>query len=269
MVKNMKKLGFIGCGKMASAIINGVLKSSFLKNEDIIASELNSKIAEVSQIQTGIKVVCDNKIIANSSEIIFIATKPHFVQRVLEEIKPFLNKTQLIISIAAGFSIEKIEKVLPENPVIRVMPNAPLMYLEGMSGIVKGTRATDAHQNFVIEMLSTLGKCVCIEENVINILTAISGSSPAFFFKFIEEIARAGEKLGLEYDKALLLSAQTALGSAKMVLESGLSMDELISIITTKGGCTEVGVNYLNEIKLKDLMFNLISKTEEKASKLS
>ena len=268
MVKNMKKLGFIGCGKMASAIINGVLKSSFLKNEDIIASEVNQELAEISHSKTGVEVVCDNKLIAKTSEIIFIATKPHFVQEVLEEIKPFLNNSQLIVSIAAGFKIEKIESVLPENPIIRVMPNAPLMFLEGMSGIAKGTKATDEQQNFVVEMLSNLGKCVCIEENVMNTLTAISGSSPAFFFKFIEEIARAGEKLGLEYDKALLLSAQTALGSAKMVLESGLTMEELIKIITTKGGCTEVGVNYLDEINLKELMYNLISKTEEKASKL-
>ena len=264
----MKKLGFIGCGKMASAIINGILKSDILKKEDIIASEVNEDFAKTGHEKTGIEVICDNKKLAEISEIIFIAIKPHLVTDVLNEIKEVLNKKQLIISIAAGYKISNFENILPENPVIRIMPNAPLMFLEGMAGIAKGKNATDEHLKFVENIFSKIGKYVVVDEKYMNTITAISGSGPAYFFKFIEEIARAGEKMGLDYDKALTLSAQTALGSAKMVLDSGLDMQTLIKMITTKGGCTEVGVNYLEEIDLKDKMTKLIEKTEDKASKL-
>ena len=264
----MKKLGFIGCGKMASAIINGILKSDILKKEDILASEINEEFAKSGYEKTGVDVICDNKYLAKNSEIIFIAIKPHLVTEVLKEIKDVLNKNQLIISIAAGYKISNFENILPENPIIRIMPNAPLMFLEGMAGIAAGKNVSSEHLKFVEEIFSKIGKYIIIEEKYMNTVTAISGSGPAYFFKFIEEIARAGEKMGLDYEKALILSAQTALGSAKMVLNSGLDMQTLIKMITTKGGCTEVGVNYLNEINLKQQMFELIEKTENKASEL-
>lgn len=264
----MKKLGFIGCGKMASAIINGILKSDILKHEDIIASEVNEDFAKTGREKTGIEVICDNKTLAKNSEIIFIAIKPHLVTDVINDIKEVLNENQLIISIAAGYKISNFENILPKNPVIRIMPNAPLMFLEGMAGISKGKNATDEHLKFVENIFSKIGKYIVVDEKYMNTITAISGSGPAYFFKFIEEIARAGEKMGLDYEKALILSAQTALGSAKMVLDSGFDMQTLIKMITTKGGCTEVGVNYLEEINLKQQMSELIEKTEKKASEL-
>lgn len=265
MVKNMKKLGFIGCGKMASAIISGVLNSKFLENTDIIASDKN--VTEL-QSELNVEIVSDNKIVAKKSEIILLAVKPHFVSEVLEEIKSYLNENQLIISIAAGYRIEKIENILPNNPVIRVMPNAPLMYEQGASGIALGTKAQQVHKDFVCGLFEKLGACTCVDESKMDIVTAIAGSSPAFFFKYIEEMARAAQALGFDYEKALTLTAQTALGSAKMILNSGLSVDELIKIITTKGGCTEVGVNYLDEIDLKNISYNLVKKTAQKASDL-
>ena len=264
----MKKLGFIGCGKMASAIINGILKSDILKKDDIIASEVNEEAAKIGSEKTGIEVICDNKFLAKNSEIIFIAIKPHLVTDIINDIKEVLNENQLIISIAAGYKISNFENILPKNPVIRIMPNAPLMFLEGMAGISKGKNATDEHLNFVENIFSKIGKYIIVDEKYMNTITAISGSGPAYFFKFIEEIARAGEKMGLDYEKSLILSAQTALGSAKMVLNSGFDMQTLIKMITTKGGCTEVGVNYLEEINLKQQMSELIEKTEKKASEL-
>lgn len=264
----MKKIGFIGCGKMATAIINGVLNSNLVENADIIASKSSENNLEELKNKLKVDVVLDNKIVAKNSEVIILAIKPHFINEVLEEIKACLNENQLIISIAAGFKIENIEKVLPKNPVVRVMPNAPLMYLEGASGIALGKNVTEQHKTFVLNLFESLGKCCCVEESQMDIVTAVAGSSPAFFFKYIEEMARAAEKMGLDYQKSLILTAQTALGSAKMVLESGLTVDELIKIITTKGGCTEVGVNYLNEIDLKTLSTNLVEKTAKKASEL-
>lgn len=269
MNKTEKKVGFIGCGHMASAIIKGVLSSNFLDNKDITASEINEEFAKKKSLELGIKVYTDNKAIVKNSDVIFLATKPDCIKDVLKEIKPELTEEKVIVSIAAGVSTKTIEDEIGIGlPVIRVMPNAPVMVLEGMSGIVKGKEVSDEQLKFVQDFLSNIGKCLVIEEEKIDILTAISGSGPAFFYKTINEIARAGEKLGLEYDKALLLSIQTAIGSAKIMLESELTPEDLISGIATKGGCTQVGVDFMESANSKDLFFETIKRTAQKAHEL-
>src|SRR5574344_249559 len=218
MLKKDLKIGFIGCGKMASAIISGVIKSNFINKENIMASEISEEIAEKSAERTGIKVFTDNKFVTENSDIIFIATKPHFVETVINDIKEKLSSEKLLVSIAAGVTTKKIEKFLDKKvPLIRVMPNTPALVLEGMSGVCKGTFANDEQLDFIKELLETIGKCVKVDEDKFDIVTAISGSGPAFFYLVIEEIARAGEKLGLDYETALKLSYQTAIGSAKMI----------------------------------------------------
>lgn len=269
MNKMDKKIGFIGCGHMASAIIKGVLDSKFLAHTQIIASEINEEIAVKKNAELNIEVVTDNKMLTKNSDVIFLATKPNYIKDVLKEIKDELSPYKLIVSIAAGVSTKAIEDEIGfEIPVIRVMPNAPAVILEGMSGIVKGRFAKAEHIEFVKEFLSNIGKCLVIDEDKIDILTAISGSGPAFFYKTINEIARAGEKLGLEYDKALLLSIQTAIGSAKLMLGSYLQPEELIANIATKGGCTQVGVDFMESANSKELFFETIKKTAEKAKSL-
>lgn len=263
------KVGFVGCGKMASAIIKGALSSNFLKPENICASEINEKIAETKKTELGIEVFIDNKIVVKNSDVIFLATKPDYIKNVLKEIKEGLSKEKLIVSIAAGVSTKTIEDEINfEIPVIRVMPNAPALILEGMSGISQGKFARNEQVEFIKEFFSKIGKCIVIEEDKIDILTAISGSGPAFFYKTINEIARAGERLGLEYEKSLLLSIQTAIGSAKLMLESDLSPEELIANIATKGGCTQVGVDFMESANSKELFFQTIKKTAEKAKAL-
>lgn len=268
-LKVAKVVGFIGCGHMASAIIQGVLASGFLNNDQIIASEVNEEIASKKSKELEIDVVIDNKELTRKSDVIFLATKPNYIKDVLNVIKDELTSEKLLISIAAGISTKTIEdEVGFEISVIRVMPNAPALVLEGMSGVVKGKFATDEHIEFTQDFLSNIGKCLVVEEDKIDVLTAISGSGPAFFYKTINEIARAGEKLGLEYEKALLLSIQTAIGSAKIMLNSDLTPEELISNIATKGGCTQVGVNYMESAESKELFFETIKRTAEKAKML-
>lgn len=269
MNKTNKKVGFIGCGHMASAIIKGVLDSNFLEHSQISATEFNEELANKKKNELNIDVTTDNKKIAKNSDVIFLATKPNAIKDVLTEIKDQLTADKLVVSIAAGVSTKKIEDAIgSEIAVIRVMPNAPAMILEGMSGIVKGKLAKPEHVKFVEEFLSKIGKCIVVDEDKIDVLTAISGSGPAFFYKVINEIARAGESLGLEYEKALLLSIQTAIGSAKLMLESKLSPEELIEGIATKGGCTQVGVDFMESANSKDLFFETIKKTAEKARAL-
>lgn len=266
--KNIK-IGFIGCGKMASAIIKGVLKSGFLSKENITGSEVNCEIAELAQSRLGITVLSDNRALAIQSDVIFIATKPNYAGQVLEEIKSELTENKLVVSIAAGVKTSKIEDIIGKIRVVRVMPNTPALVGEGMSGVCKGKYASEDDVKFVMDFLSNIGKCIEVEESQIDIVTAISGSGPAFFYKVIEDMARAGEKLGLDYEKSLTLATQTALGSAKMVFNRGeLTVQTLIDNVATKGGCTHVGVTVMNDENSEKLFYDVIEKTTQKASEL-
>ena len=265
----MRKIGFIGCGKMAKAIIKGGLNSNFIEKQNIIASKSSSNnIKELSK-DLGIEIILDNKFLVQNSEIIFLAVKPSQINNILEEIKEFITEDKLIVSIAAGVTTKTIENSLIGNTkVIRVMPNTPALIGEGMSGICRGKYATDKDLVYIEKLFSTIGKSIIVDENQIDIVTAISGSGPAFYYKIINDIAKAGEKLGLEYEKSLLLSIQTALGSAKMALNREISMEELISNVATKGGCTRVGVDVMVDLNTQKLFEEVVSKTTQKARDL-
>ncbi len=264
-----KKIGFIGCGKMASAIIKGVLSACCKPEVEIKGSEINCEIAELAQNRLGIDVLTDNRLLTIDSDVIFIATKPNYVSQVLEEIKDEITPEKLVVSIAAGVCTEKIEKIIGQRRVIRVMPNTPALVQEGMSGVCKGAYASEEDAQFVMNLLSNIGKVIEVEESQIDIVTAISGSGPAFFYQVIEDMAHAGEKLGLEYEKSLLLATQTAIGSAKMVLNRGeLPVQTLIDNVATKGGCTFVGIQTMKAENSEKLFFDVIDKTTTKANEL-
>lgn len=262
------KIGFIGCGKMASAIINGIINAELLPKENISASESNEDFAKNKKTELGIDVFCDNKKLAKNSDLIFISTKPNQAEDVLSQITSELSSEKLVVSICAGVKLEKIEKHTKDTPVIRVMPNAPLMVQMGMSAIVKGKYAKDNHVEIVKNILEKLGKCIVTTEDKIDIVTAISGSGPAFFYKVIHEMALAGKKLGMTYEDALLLAEQTAMGSANLMMNSDLTPTELINNISTKGGCTEIGVSVMNENNTEKLFDEVIEKTTKKAKAL-
>lgn len=269
MNKGVLKLGFVGCGKMASAIIKGILGSCSAKNFEIIGSEVNAEIAQLASDRLGIEVISDNMELAKRVDVLLIATKPAYVLNVLEEIKPVFAADKLLISIAAGVSTAKINLVLPQQRVVRVMPNTPALLGLGMAGVVKGALAKEDDVEFVLNLMSTVGKSIKIEESQIDILTAISGSGPAFFYQVIEDMARAGEKLGLDYEKSLLLATQTALGSAKMIENKGeLTVQNLIDNVATKGGCTFVGISTMKEENSGKMFEKVIADTAKKASEL-
>jgi pyrroline-5-carboxylate reductase len=262
-------IGFIGCGKMASAIIKGIISSNFINPSHVIASKSSENNIKEKEIELGIKLTVDNKLVAEKSDVIVIAVKPNQVKSVLDEISDSISQEKLIVSVAAGITTSFIEKKLnSEIKVIRVMPNTPVLVNEGMSGICKGRYATDEDINYINNLLSSIGKCVIVDEAQIDIVTAISGSGPAFFYKVINDIARAGESLGLEYEKSLLLSIQTALGSAKMALNRTVSMETLISNVATKGGCTRVGVDVMEDKKIDAILEKVIKDTTSKAHEL-
>ena len=264
----MNKIGFIGGGKMASAIIKGIINSHWCENQDIIVSDKNESSLALLKENFNIQVTTSNIEIAKTSDIILLAVKPFVLRDVLEEIKPFITKKHLVLSIAAGISINTIEEILGEVSVIRIMPNTPALVNEGMSAICPG-KYTDKNQvKTALEIFNSVGKVIESDEKYIDIITAISGSGPAFYYYIIDEMAKAGQKLGLDYETCLKLSAQTAFGSAKMIMESGISPEQLIINVTTPGGCTAVGNDVLKENNISDILFDTIEKTAKKAFEL-
>ena len=266
----INKIGFIGSGKMAGAIIKGLINTKFIEPENIMATQAEQTGLEEKSRALGIKVILDNKELVQASDLVIIAVKPNQVADVLEEIKSFVTKDKLVVSIAAGVNVAKIEGRLPDGAkVIRVMPNTPALIGEGMSGMFGGKNALEEDIEYVKKLLSTVGKCIVVDdESQIDIVTAISGSGPAFYYKVINDIALAGEKLGLDYEKALILSIQTAIGSAKMAQNRTSDMETLISNVATKGGCTRVGVDVMESKDIQRILYDVIASTTQKASEL-
>ncbi len=261
----MKQIGFIGCGKMASAII-----SAIKNNYKVTGSEISIELAKSASERLNIEVYCDNKKLAADSDIIFIATKPNQEIPVLEEIKDLITPDKLIVSICAGVTTGKIESALNNSAkVIRIMPNTPALVKLGMFGICAGSESGKDDIEFVENLLSSIGRCIIVTEEQMDIVTAISGSGPAFFYQVIEDLARAGEKLGLEYEKSLTLATQTALGSAQMIFNRGETpVQTLIDNVATKGGCTYVGIQEMKKNNSTKVFYDVIDKTTKKANEL-
>ena len=260
------KISFIGAGKMATAIIKGLLKSGLYDKNRIIASEPNLDYANKMKNELGIKFVNNNREAVAEADIILLAVKPFVVKDVLTEIEDRIDDSKLIVSIAAGISSQRIEEILEkEARIIRVMPNTPALLGEGMSAVCKGKHAFDEDLDTVMQILQSVGKVVKAEEKDIDDVTGVSGSGPAFYYYIIDEIAKAGEKLGLDYKTSLTLSAQTALGAAKMILESGVDPQQLITNVTTPGGTTAEGNKVLNESNISDILFETVKKTAQKS----
>ncbi len=267
---NNKTIGFIGAGKMASAIIKGLLSSKTFDNEHIIAAEVNEIAAQKAKENFKIKVVKNANEAVNNSNIILIATKPFVVPELLETIKNDIRNDQLIISIAAGITFEKLENALgKDKKLVRVMPNTPALVECGMSAICKNSSAKEEDLELVKTIFSKIGKVIKCEEKDMDAVTGVSGSGPAFYYYIIDKIAKAGEKLGLDYKTALTLSAQTALGAAKMLQETGNTPEELITAVTTPGGTTAEGNRVLNESNIEDILFETVRKTAEKSAQMS
>ncbi len=264
-----KKIGFIGAGTMAKAIIKGIISSGFVSKENITASEISPEIASKASAETGINVLTNNREIVCGSDVIILCVKPYAIQNVLEEIQDSLTKDKLLVSIAAGVSTETIENILnKEAPIIRVMPNTPALAGEGMSAVCKGKFASEADTAFILELFNSVGRCIEIEEKLINAVTGISGSGPAFMYLIIDALADGGVKMGLKKDIAIELAAQTALGAAKMVLDTGKHPAVLKDEVATPGGCTIAGLSVMENEHVRSALIKTVQETAFIASKL-
>lgn len=267
---NNKTIAFIGAGKMASAIIKGLLTSNTFDKNHVIAAEINEEGARLTKEAFDIQVYNNATEAAKRADIILIATKPFVVNELLDEIKNDITKDKLIISIAAGITFEKLETALGKDQrLVRVMPNTPALLEAGMSAVCKNQAASDEDIQCVLNIFSKIGKVITCEEKDIDAITGISGSGPAFYYYIIDQIAKAGEKLGLDYKTALTLSAQTALGAAKMIMQTGNTPQELITAVTTPGGTTAEGNKVLNESNISEILFEAVQKTAKKSEEMS
>ncbi|MCI8769972.1 MAG: pyrroline-5-carboxylate reductase [Lachnospiraceae bacterium] len=241
------RLGFIGAGNMAQAMIGGVLESGILQKDEIIASAATQKTVEKVQKEYGIYATLDNKEIAKA-DIIFLAVKPIYCEQVIKEIKDVVSGQQIIVSIAAGKSMAWLEGQFGgQKKIIRTMPNTPALVCEGITAVCPNGNISNEELKSVCNLLESFGKAEVIPESMMDAVIAVSGSSPAYVFLFIEAMADAAVAEGMPRAQAYQFAAQSVLGSAKMVLETGKHPGELKDMVCSPAGTTIEAVRVLEQ----------------------
>lgn len=262
-------VGFIGAGNMAEALISSMIKSGVCNPERIWASDVNADRGQILKDKYNINFSVDNKILVNEADYLIYAVKPFMMGQVLSEVSPFIKKEQVQVSIAAGISLSFIEGHFPEGvPVVRVMPNTPSLVGAGASAYAVGKAVSPEAENKVKEILDSAGVSVKVQEHLIDSVTGLSGSGPAYVFLIIEALADAGVKAGLPRDTSVLLAAQTLLGSAKMVLETGEHTAKLKDMVTTPAGTTIAALHVLEQGKLRAVLMDAVTASVERAREL-
>lgn len=262
-------LGFIGCGNMAQAIIKGVLKSGLYSKDQIVASDPSEKMRLVVAEECGIKVVKENTLVAEGTATIILAVKPMFISTVIPEIAPYISENKVVISIAAGKTITEMEELFGKAvKIIRTMPNTPALVGEGAAGICCNERVNSNELDRALSIFSSLGIAEVVTENLMNAITGLSGSSPAYAFMFIEAMADAAVADGIPRDMAYRFAAQTVMGSAKMVLETGKHPGELKDMVCSPAGTTIEAVRVLEEKGLRSAVIEAQKACVEKAKSL-
>lgn len=263
------KIGFIGGGNMAEALIKGLLTARIAPPENIIASDSSAARREHLEKGYGIIVQADNIKTLRSAEIVLLCVKPQVIDAVLSQIAPSVDARKLVISIAAGISLERIEKALGASArVIRAMPNTPALVLAGATGLAAGKAASPEDMRTAQEIFEAVGRAVVIEEKLMDAVTGLSGSGPAYIFIVIDALADAGVKAGIPRPLALELSAQTVYGAAKMVLETGEHPGRLRDMVTSPGGTTIAGLHELERGGLRAVLMNAVEAATHRSKEL-
>jgi pyrroline-5-carboxylate reductase len=264
-----KKLAVVGVGKLGEALIAGLLKNKVLTPSDVTGSVGHeSSIARVKE-RLGIEVSLDNKSVVLGKDIVILAVKPQNMDKVAREIASSLTPSQLVITVAASVTTTYVEERLEQTvPVIRAMPNTPAVINAGMTGLCGGLHAQADHLKMAETIFNSVGKTVFVDESLMDGVTALSASGPAYLYVVIEALAEAGVKLGIPRDVSTLLVAQTMYGAARMVLESKAHPALLKDEVTTPAGCTIDGLQELEEGKLRVTLMKAVVKAAERAREL-
>jgi len=264
-----KKVGFIGCGNMGSAMVGGLIKSGFIKKQDIIISTKTKTSAKRLKEKLEVNITLDNREVVKASDVIFLAVKPYMYKAVIEEIKEVLSMDKLIITIAAGVSIKDMELWLGEGfKVIRTMPNTPALVGEAMSAICINKNVSQEELEYTCNLYKSFGEYVELDEKDFHGFIALCGSSPAYLFMFIEAMADAAVKLGIPRAKAYKMASQSVLGSAKMVLDTGKHPGELKDMVCSPGGTTIDAVTELEKHGFRNAVIEAMVKCAEKSKSM-
>lgn len=249
------KIGFIGLGNMASAMIGGIIKEGIVKPEEILGSTKTKKSLQKCVDSFGIRGMESNSIVAKEADILVLAVKPQMYEGIIKEIRRDIKDTGLVVSIAPGKTVAWLQQAFgdknTDRKLTRCMPNTPAMVGEGCTGVCFSENMTGEEKALVMKVVNSFGRAVEVPENLMDVVVGVSGSSPAYVFLFIEAMADAAVADGMPRKLAYEFAAQAVYGSAKMVLETGMHPGQLKDMVCSPGGTTIEAVRILEEKGLR------------------
>ncbi|TEB05802.1 Pyrroline-5-carboxylate reductase [Pelotomaculum schinkii] len=264
-----QKIGFLGGGAMAEALIAGLLRSGLVEPASVYASDISAARQEYLEQKFGIKTA-DNSSVVSAADIVVLAVKPQAISGLLEEIAPAARPELTVVSVVAGISTDFIEGFFKTPvPVVRVMPNTPCLVGEGASALSPGKFCSQPNMDKALAILKASGQAVVVDESMMDCVTGLSGSAPAYMYLIMEGFIDGAVRLGLSRDVARVLTAQTMLGSAKMVLETGEHPAKLKDMVTTPGGTTIAGLYALEEGALRSVLMKAVAEAALRSSQLA
>jgi len=241
------RLGFVGAGKLAGSVIRGLIRGKFCSPEEIIASEPNVEARAALQKDAAIQLTAENAEVAEKAEVIFIGVKPGMVLPVLRDLASFIKNKQ-VISLAAGTRLAAMESIAGAR-FMRALTNTPSAICRAATGFARGQRTTDGDVDLARKIFGAIGVVVEVDEKQIDVVTALSGSGPAFVYTVIEALTEGGKQCGLPAEIASILAAQTVLGAAQIMIESKMTPEELRRMVVTPGGTTAAGLAQMEKLE--------------------
>ncbi|MCL4500484.1 MAG: pyrroline-5-carboxylate reductase [Deltaproteobacteria bacterium] len=260
------RLGFIGAGNMGAAIIRRLVTGGRVVPENLIYYDPDPR-RQADLAGLGVKAASDHAEVMHSQTIV-LAVKPQIMTSVLESIGEYAGPGHLIISIAAGVTLKTLETALPQSRVIRVMPNTPTLVGAGMAALALGSRATQEDADLALEIFESVGRAVVVEERLMDAVTGLSGSGPAYVAVFIEALTDGGVKMGLPRHLALVLASQTVIGAARLCLEEEMHPGVLKDLVTSPGGTTITGLHILEDGRFRGLLMSAVEAATLRAKEL-
>lgn len=268
MLRN-KQVGFLGAGNMGEALIHGLLHGHLCRPEQIFCSDVRAERLKIIREKYGVRGTTHNSEVVKQSDLIVLAVKPQIMKQVIEEVAKYLDLKKLIISIAAGVPLDAIESCAgKELKLIRVMPNICVSVREGASAISAGRHAQKEDLMIAKTIFDSVGKSIFIDESLLDAVTGLSGSGPAYIFLIVDALADAGVKVGLSRDDALLLASQTVLGAAKMLIETGEHPGKLKDMVTSPGGTAIAGLHTLEQGGVRTTLINAVEVATQRSKAL-
>ncbi|SFJ60595.1 pyrroline-5-carboxylate reductase [Halobacillus dabanensis] len=265
-----KRIGFIGCGQMGRAMIQGMIDAGLVKAEDIAATALSDETIDFVTDEYGIQISNDNKRLARESDLLFLAIKPYVYQGVIQEIKDEVRDDTVVVTIAAGITLDAMKEAFGRNvKVIRSMPNTPSLVGAGMSVLCPNDFVANQELAEVMEVFESFGEAEVVEEKLMDAVPSVSGSSPAFIYMLIEAMADTAVQQGFPREKAYKIVSQAVEGAAKMVKETGKHPGELKDAVCTPGGTTISGVTKLEEVGFRNAIIQGMTACTDRSKELS